>query len=215
MNALYKGVIVSGVISAVAFCSSPSHVFRRSQLRRAVRLRADRPRPDGGDDRDHRVLHGDRILPGAQDRRGLADRPCHQHDRGPGRVDEVDRAARDRGVPGHLRRVHAAAGPVWHRHRRHRHAVADRHDRGARRLRPDHRQRRRHRRDGRPRQEDPRHHRSARRGGQHHQGRDQGLRHRFGGPCRAGAVRRLHAQPRTHLRPRAARWSTSRCPIRP
>ena len=74
--------------------------------------------------------------------------------------------------------------------------VADRHGRGARRVRPDHRQRGRHRRDGRPRQEDPRHHGSARRGGQHHQGRDQGLRDRFGRPRGARAVRRLHAQPR-------------------
>ena len=38
--------------------------------------------------------------------------------------------------------------PVRHRHRRDRDAVDGRHDRRARRLRPDHRQRRRHRRDG-------------------------------------------------------------------
>ena len=67
-----------------------------------------------------------------------------------------------------------------------------RHRRGARRLRPDHRQRRRHRRDGRPAGERARHHRPARRGRQHHQGGDQGLRHRLGRPRRAGAVRRLH-----------------------
>ena len=41
----------------------------------------------------------------------------------------------------------------------------------------------------------PRKDRRARRRGQHHQGRDQGLCHRFGGPCRAGAVRRLHHRP--------------------
>ncbi len=86
--------------------------------------------------------------------------------------------------------------PVRHRHRRHRHAVHDRHHRGAGCLRPDHRQRRRHRRDGRPGREDPQHHRSAGRGGQHHQGGHQGLRHRFGRPGRAGAVRRLHPCPR-------------------
>ena len=45
-------------------------------------------------------------------------------------------------------------------------------------------------------QADPQHHRPAGRGGQHHQGGDQGLRHRLGRPGRAGAVRRLHAQPR-------------------
>ena len=44
----------------------------------------------------------------------------------------------------------SARGPLRHRHRRHRDAVDDRHDRRARCLRPDHRQRRRHRRDGRP-----------------------------------------------------------------
>ena len=98
-------------------------------------------------------------------------------------------------VRGDLRRQRARR-PVRHRHRRHRDAVADRHDRGARRLRADHRQRRRHRRDGRARQEGARHHRSARRGRQHHQGGDQGLRHRLGRPGRAGAVRRLHPQPR-------------------
>ena len=38
-------------------------------------------------------------------------------------------------------------------------------------------------------------HRRARRGRQHHQGRDQGLRHRFGGPRRAGAVRGLYQRP--------------------
>ncbi len=41
-----------------------------------------------------------------------------------------------------------------------------------------------------------RHHRPAGRGGQHHQGRDQGLRHRFRRPGRAGAVCRLHPQAR-------------------
>jgi Na+/H+-translocating membrane pyrophosphatase len=40
--------------------------------------------------------------------------------------------------------------PVRHRDRRHLDAVDDRHDRRARRLRSDHRQRRRHRRDGGP-----------------------------------------------------------------
>ncbi len=39
-------------------------------------------------------------------------------------------------------------------------------------------------------------HRRARRGRQHDQGGDQGLRDRLGRPRRAGAVRRLHAQPR-------------------
>ena len=200
MNALYKGVIVSGLISAVAFWFITEQLMPNTEAEpnlsaAHVRLHADRPRADGRDDRDHRVLHGDRIFAGAEGGRGLADRPRDQHHLGSRRVDEVDRAARHRDLPRHLRRVHARR-PVRHRHRGDRHAVADRHGRGAGRLRPDHRQRRRHRRDGGSRQEDPRHHRSARRRGQHDQGRDQGLRHRLGGTRGARAVRRLHAQPR-------------------
>ena len=84
--------------------------------------------------------------------------------------------------------------PVRHRHRRHRDAVDGRRDRRARRLRPDHRQRRRHRRDEPPRPGDPQDHRRAGRRRQHHQGGHQGLRDRFGRPGRAGAVRRLRAQ---------------------
>ena len=90
-----------------------------------------------------------------------------------------------------------AGRPLRHRGGRDRHAVDDRHDRRAGCLRPDHRQRRRHRRDGRSAQGGAQHHRSARRGRQHHQGRHQGLRHRLGRSGRAGAVRRLHAQPRS------------------
>ena len=148
MNALYKGVIVSGVVSAVAFYFITQKIMPGSDGA-AVRLRAHRPRAHGGDDHDHRVLHRHRVQPGAQGGRRLADRPCHQHHRGPRRVDEVDRAAGDRGVPGDLGLLHAR-WPVRHRDRRDLHAVDDRHDRGARCLRPDHRQRRRHRRDGRP-----------------------------------------------------------------
>ncbi len=44
-------------------------------------------------------------------------------------------------------------------------------------------------------------HRRARCGGQHHQGRHQGLCHRFGGPRRPGAVRRLYPGPQTTSRP--------------
>ena len=45
--------------------------------------------------------------------------------------------------------------------------------------------------------EDPGHHRPAGRGRQHHQGRDQGLCDRFRRSRRAGAVCRLHPQPRS------------------
>ena len=107
--------------------------------------------------------------------------------------------------------AHRARRPVRHRHRRDRDAVDGRHDRRARRLRPDHRQRRRHRRDGGTAAGSARHHRSARRGRQHHQGGDQGLRDRFGGAGRAGAVRRLHAQPRHRRRAKAAARRRLRC----
>ena len=75
------------------------------------------------------------------------------------------------------------------------HAVAGRHDRGARRLRSGHRQCRRHCRNGRSAEGSAQDHRRARRGRQHHQGGHQGLCHRFGRPRRAGAVRRLHPGP--------------------
>ena len=85
------------------------------------------------------------------------------------------------GVTGHLRHRRRGDGP----------AVADRPDRRARRVRPDHRQRRRHRRDGRPARGGPQGHRPARRGRQHDQGRHQGLRDRLGGARGGRAVRRL------------------------
>ncbi len=137
MNALYKGVIVSGLVSRgrLLLHHRPDHA---RQCVAAVRLRADRARPDRGDDHDHRVLHRHRVQPGAQGGGGLADRSRDQHHRGTWRVDEVDGAAGDRGVPRHLGRLHARR-TVWHRDCGHFHAVDDRHDRGARCLRPDHR----------------------------------------------------------------------------
>ena len=72
------------------------------------------------------------------------------------------------------------AGHLRHRRGRHGPAVAHRPDRGARRVRPDHRQRGRHRRDGRPARGGPQRHRPAGRGRQHDQGGDQGLRDRLG-----------------------------------
>jgi K(+)-stimulated pyrophosphate-energized sodium pump len=66
MNALYKGVIVSGIISAIAFWFITQQLMPGTDAIDAgthmYRLRAHRPRPHGRDDRDHRVLHGDRIL---------------------------------------------------------------------------------------------------------------------------------------------------------
>ena len=96
----------------------------------------------------------------------------------PGRLDEVDRATGDRGVHGDLLRAQARR-PVRHRHRRHCDAVDGRHDRRARCLRPDHRQCRWHRRDGGAAAGSARRHRSAGCRRQHHQSGDQGLCDRF------------------------------------
>jgi hypothetical protein len=77
-------------------------------------------------------------------------------------------------------RLLPARRPDRHRLRGDRDAGAGRHGRGARRLRPGHRQCRRHRRDGGHGGRGPHPHRRARRGRQHHQGGDQGLCDRLG-----------------------------------
>ena len=72
-----------------------------------------------------------------------------------------------------------------------------------------------HRRDGGPAGGRPQHHRSARRGREHDQGGDQGIRDRLRGARRAGAVQRLPAgapgrgggRARAQLRPHVARRS--------
>ena len=106
------------------------------------------------------------------------------------------------GTPGHLRDRRRGDGA----------AVADRPDRRARRVRPDHRQRRRDRRDGRPARGGPQRHRPARRGRQHHQGGHQGVRDRLGRARRAGAVQRVRARARpTRASIRTSRSATRRC----
>ena len=112
---------------------------------------------------------------------------------------EIDGASRARHHGRHCRRLRACR-PVRHRHRRDHHAGSRRHDRGARCVRPGHRQCRRHRRDGWATEGDPQDDRRARRGGQHHQGRDQGLCHRLGGARRPGPVRGLYRGPEILLR---------------
>ena len=128
--------------------------------------------------------------PGEVDRSLLGHRSRHQRDPGSRDLDGIHRASRDghhRRHPHHLQ----PCRPVRHRDRHHHHAGAGRHDRGARRLRPGHRQCRRHCRNGRPAQGSPQGHRRARRGRQHHQGGHQGLRDRLRRSRRAGAVRGL------------------------
>ena len=97
------------------------------------------------------------------------------------------------GILGSWKLAGGGTGHLRHRRRGHGAAVADRPDRRARRVRPDHRQRRRHRRDGRHARGGAQRHRPARRGRQHDQGGHQGLRDRLGRARGARAVRRLPA----------------------
>ena len=143
MNALYKGVIVSAVISAIAFYFVSKAIMGRA-CDADVAVHAGRPCTHCRDDRHHRVLHGHRIRAGAARGVGLADGSRHQHHRGTRRVDESLRVAGDRGGFEHLG-VISPRRPLWHRDRRDRHVVDDWHDRRARCLWTHHRQCRRHR----------------------------------------------------------------------
>ena len=161
---------------------------------------------------------GTNFRPVQLDRQRLGDRPRHERHPGPRRLARIDGAAGARHHRRHPRRLQPCR-PVRHRHRRHHDAGARRPGRGARRLRPGHRQCRRHRRDGRPAGRGAQHDRRARRGRQHHQGGHQGLCDRLGGPRRAGALRRLHGgsevlrrASRAGLLLRGRRRSISRCP---
>ncbi len=71
---------------------------RHGQRAEPVLRSADRPRADGRDGRDHRVLHGHELQPREESGRGFDDGPRDQHHRGPRRVDEIDGAARARGL---------------------------------------------------------------------------------------------------------------------
>ncbi len=104
---------------------------------------------------------------------------------------EIDGAS-GAGDRGRNHRDLPARWPLRHGDRGHHDAWARRHDCGARRLRSGHRQCRRHRRNGGIAKGSAPVHGCARRGRQHDQGDHQGLRDRFGGPRRAGAVRRLY-----------------------
>ncbi len=152
--------------------------------------------------------------PGTRDRRGVQDRPGHQHhlrhrrrlrdDRGHGDhhlhrpVHEL--LARQPGPPG----VGDRRGRRWHlRHRRRDdgHAHDDRLHPGHGHLRPDHRQRRRDRRVQPGRGRRARDHRPPRCRRQHDQGPDQGLRDRLRLAGGVPAVQRLHRQDQPHPGP--------------
>ena len=105
-EALYKGLIVTGALSAVGIAIVIRLIGR---LRHAAARLADRRRRSpaaacssarwsglavtGLIVVDHRILHLDRISPGAQHRADLHHRPRHQRDPGPGGLDGGDRAA--------------------------------------------------------------------------------------------------------------------------
>ena len=204
-RALYQGTLVAGVISALLFLPDhqlddgrvePDRGRRRDPvLDGHLLLRPDRPRRHRRAVRHHRLLHVHALRSGEVDGEGVRDRPRHEHHPGPRAGPAGDGRPGDRHRPGDLGRVRAGRH-LRHRRGRHGAALALRSDRGARRVRPDHRQRGRHRRDGEHARRGPRRHRPARRGRQHDQGRHQGLRDRLGRSGRAGAVRRVQDRAR-------------------
>ena len=150
----------------------------------------------------HRLLHLDALRPGQEDREGVRDRPRDQHHPGP-RVGLQATALPALVIVLGIAALRAGRH-LRHRRRRDGAALADRPDRRAGRVRPDHRQRGRHRRDGRHARGRPQRHRPARRGRQHDQGRHQGVRDRLGRARRARAVRRLQDRARRRARRRAS-----------
>ena len=187
---------------------------RRPERRRPLPLLARRHRGHRAAVRDHRLLHLDALRSRPQDRRGVADRSRDEHHLRPRAGPAGDGASRARPRARHPVLLEARRrrdpGHLRHRRRGHGSALADRPDRRARRVRPDHRQRRRHRRDGRHARRGPQRDRPARRGRQHDQGRHQGLRDRLGRPRRDRAVRRLQGRARGRGRQRRCSASTTR-----
>ncbi len=216
-RALYQGMVLAGVIAAILFY--PVTNWMMDDLTRQSGASA----PGVGDIylcaliglgvtaaavRDHRLLHLARASrrsrrrlrrrrPATRRTSSRASRQGLQATALPALV-IVARHLRGQRARRDLRRRRGRHGP----------AVADRPDRGARRVRPDHRQRRRHRRDGRHARGRPQRHRPARRGRQHHEGRHQGLRDRLGRARRARAVRGVQDRAPGGARP-AGRCSRS------
>ena len=132
-RALYQGLILSGVIAAIAFYPVTQWLMDGISLAR----RAPR-RPSVGElylcsiigivspraVRDHRLLHVDALRAGQEDRGRVADRPCDEHHLGPGAGPAGHRAARPRARARHPRLVEgrrrrhasastASASPSW------------------------------------------------------------------------------------------------------
>ena len=163
----------------------------------AVRLGARRPRDHVPARRDHRVLHGQPLEPGEEDRRGLHHRSRDEHHRRPrhGHGGDGPAGDRDRGRR-HRRLRDRRRQHLRDRRRRDGAALDVRSDRRPRRLRARHRQRGRHRRDGGHARVGAWRDRPARRGRQHDEGRHEGLRDRLRRSRGADPLRRVHARPR-------------------
>ena len=137
MRALYKGFLATAVISAALFIpvtewvvgldsefSVGTQTFNGWDM---FLVRPSRPRDHRPADRHHRVLHVDRVPPGAGDRPRLGDRSRHEHHPGPRPVDGSDRRAGDRDRRRHHRRLSRGRAV---RHRRHGHDDAGARGRG-------------------------------------------------------------------------------------
>ncbi len=207
-RALYQGLIVSGLIAAVAFYPITDWMMERAYVRRAPRARSSR--------RASRISTSARSSASASRPRCSCITDYYTSTRfGPVRktaeasqtghatniISGLAQGLQATALPALVlvlgifalveagRRRHP--GHLRHRRRGHGSALADRPDRRTRRVRADHRQRRRHRRDGGHARGGAQRDRPARRGRQHDEGRHEGLRDRFGGARRGRAVRRL------------------------
>jgi hypothetical protein len=214
MGALYKGLIVSGVLAAIAFYPITDWMMADAgdPGDEPLLVRADRPGADRADGVDHRVLHRHRVRAGAH----VAQASTTGH--GTNIIAGLGVSMKSTALP-----VLAVCAAIWGAYELaglygiaiaatsmlsmagmivaldaygpitdNAGGIAEMAElprRGAQR------------------------HRSARRGRQHHQGGDQGLRDRLGRPGRAGAVRRLHPQALEAAKGR--RGQTSVRPVRP